>query len=202
MSSVVLRDKFPISQEDFLVHETTDLTTSILDLRRDKFPIFQKDFLTHEVTIHRLLRYSTQDETRSLSPKKTYSSMRWQHIDYHDTRHQEDIKFLIPKRNSSSTKWQPVDYHNTRPMKRYDLYFPRRNYHSRRQTNRQLRYSNNLLTSKEGTFRPRDARQVDYYGTRRNNSRQPMTSFMKRQPADRPSTKKKKVLYVKMSKVL
>jgi len=39
-------------------------------------------------------------------------------------------------------------------------------------TNRLLRYSNNLLTSKEGTFRPRDERQFDYHSTRRNNSRQ------------------------------
>ena len=35
------------------------------------------------MTSCRLLRYSTQDETRSLFPKRIYSSTRWQYVDYH-----------------------------------------------------------------------------------------------------------------------
>ena len=80
-------------------------TATVLDSSRDKISTCQEDLVIHEVTICRLLWYSTQAETRSQSPKRTYSSMIW----------------------------QLVDYYSTRPMKRQDLYFPRRNHHSRRQ---------------------------------------------------------------------
>ena len=38
------------------------------------------------MTTCRLLRYSTQTETRSLFPKRIYSSMRWRFVDYYGTR--------------------------------------------------------------------------------------------------------------------
>ena len=114
MSSAALRNKFPTSKEEFLVHETTTCrllrystfggtsslsprriihpwgdnssTTTVLDSSWGKISISQEDLFIHEVTIRRLLRYSTQAETRSLYPKMIYSSMRWQFVDYYSTR--------------------------------------------------------------------------------------------------------------------
>ena len=111
----------------------------------------------------------------------------------------EDTRFLIPKRNSSSVSRQFVDYYSTRPMKRQYLYFPRRNHHSRRQRLVDY-YGTRLMINKfskflEETIHPRDNRQFDCYGTQGNNSRQPTTSFAKRQLADQSSVKKK-VLYI------
>ena len=51
---------------------------------------------------------------------------------------------------------------------------------------RLLQYSNNLSISYKGTTRPQDDKQIDYYGTQRNDSQQPTTSFTKKvtsQPA-------------------
>ena len=114
MSSAALRNKFPTSKEEFFVHETTTCrllrystfggtsslsprriihpwgdnssTTTVLDSSWDKISISQEDLFIHEVTIRRLLRYSTQAETRSLFPRRTYSSMRWQFVVYYGTR--------------------------------------------------------------------------------------------------------------------
>ena len=169
MSSAALRNKFPISQEEFLIHEMTtcrllrystqtetrsifrkriyssvrwrfvdyygtrlklrqDLyfprgfihpwgdnssTTTVLDSRWDKISTSQEDLVIHEVTTHQLLRYSTQDETISLFSKRTYSSMRWQFVDYYDSRFWENTRLLIPKGNSSSIRRQLIDYHST-----------------------------------------------------------------------------------------
>jgi len=86
------------------------------------------------------------------------------------------------KRISSSTRLQPVDYSGQVPYLQDGTITHKR----------LLQYSNNLSVSCKGTTRPRDDNIIDYYNTRRNNSRQPMTSFMKRQPANRPSNKRKK----------
>jgi hypothetical protein len=75
----------------------------------DKFPISQDNLVIHEVTIHWMLWHSTQAETRSLPPKRIYSSMRWQHVDYHDARLQEDTRLLIPKRNHLRRRRLVVD---------------------------------------------------------------------------------------------
>ena len=65
------QDKFPISQEDFLFHETTtDRLPRYSTFGWDKFPISQEDFLVHEMTIGWPLRYSTLGGTSSLSPRK------------------------------------------------------------------------------------------------------------------------------------
>ena len=89
-------------------------------------------------------------------------------------------------------------------MKRQYLYFPRRNHHSRRQRLVDY-YGTRLMINKfskflEETIRPRDDRQFDYHSTRRNNSRQPTTSFVKRQPADWPSTQKESTIHLNIKK--
>jgi len=86
------------------------------------------------------------------------------------------------KRISSPTRLQPVDYSGQVPYLQDGTITHKR----------LLQYSNNLSISCKGTTRPRDDKIIDYYSTQRNNSRQPMTSFMKRQPANRPSNKRKK----------
>ena len=134
MSSAALRNKFPISQEEFLIHEMTTCrllrystfggtsslspirvihpwdgnssTTTILDSNWDKISISQEDLFNHEVTIRRLLWYSTQAETRSLFPKRIYSSIRWHFIDCYDC-------------------------YGTRSKMRQDLYSPRGSIHPR-----------------------------------------------------------------------
>ena len=53
-------------------------TTTVFDLWRDKISISQEELFIHGMTTCRLLRYSTQDKTRSPFPKRNYSSMRWQ----------------------------------------------------------------------------------------------------------------------------
>ena len=79
------RTSSPYLKRIFPVHETTTYsTTLVLNLRRDKFPISQEDFFVHETTIDRL--YTTFGGTNSLSPKRISSSMRWQLIDYFGTR--------------------------------------------------------------------------------------------------------------------
>ena len=82
------------------------------------------------MTTHRLLWYSTQEETRSLFPKRNYSSLRWKIVDYQDTR----------------------------PMMRQDLYSLKGITHPRDDENRLLQYSkmqlkvaNNKLREKATT---------------------------------------------------
>ena len=153
-------DKFPIPQEELFVHEATNYRLPrYLILRRDKFPISTKDLVIQGVTIHRLLL----------------------------TRFREDTKLLTPRRNPSSSRWRLVDYHSTWPTQNQNLHLSRRNNHPWKQrNNRLLQYSNDLSFSYKGTTRPRDDKKIDYYCTRRNDSRQPMTSFIKKatsQPA-------------------
>ena len=89
---------------------------------RDKFPISQEEFLVHEMTTCRLPWYSTKDETRSLVPKRNYSFMSWQPVDYYVTRSYEDTRLLFPKRNFLSMRRKLVDYYGTWPKKRQDLH--------------------------------------------------------------------------------
>ena len=106
-----------------IIHPWGDnsLTTSVLDLRRDKFPISQEDFLVHETTIDRILRYSAFGGTSSLSPKRIFSSKRQQPIDYFGTRPLEGqapyLKMIL-----SSIRQQHVDYYSTRPSEGQVLY--------------------------------------------------------------------------------
>ena len=80
---VLWRDKFPISQEDFLVHETTiDRLLRYSTFGGTSSLSLKKIFLVHETTIDRILRYSAFGGTSSLSPKRIFSSKRRQPIDY------------------------------------------------------------------------------------------------------------------------
>ena len=84
-------------------------TTTVLDSNWDKIYISQEDLFIREVTIRRLLWYSTQAETRSLFPKRIYSPMRWQFVDYYSTRfklrqdHYFPRGFIHPWGDNSST---------------------------------------------------------------------------------------------------
>ena len=84
-------------------------TATVLDSRWDKISTSQEDLAIHEVTIHRLLRHSTQDETRSPLPKRTQSSMRWQFVNCYSTRHKlrQDLnfprRFIHPWDDNTST---------------------------------------------------------------------------------------------------
>ena len=115
------RHKTSASQEELLIHETTTYrllrystdggisslsprrvihpwddnlpTTMALDTWRHKTSASQEEFLIHETTIHRLLWYSTQAETRSQSPKRSHPSTRWPLIDYYNFLPHENTKF-------------------------------------------------------------------------------------------------------------
>ena len=140
---------------------------------RNKFPISQEEILVHEMTTCRLLRYSTQTETRSLFPKRIYSTMRWRFVDYYGTRHMKTQDFCFPRRishpwddNPSTTtvldsSWDKISTSQeesfthevtTHRLLRYSTQsetrspFPRRNYQStRQQTNWLLQYSRTQL---------------------------------------------------------
>jgi len=118
-------DKLPISQANFLIHETTTYpTTSVLDLRMGQAPYFPSGFsrpwdddlfdyfgtrpsegqVPHlprgfspsmRRRLTRLLRYSTFGGTSFLSPKRISSPMRLQLIDY--TRPSEGQILYLPR---------------------------------------------------------------------------------------------------------
>ena len=146
--------------------------------------------------------------THSLSPKRTYSSRLQDDelSDYSGTRLTDGTCSLSPKRIFTSTRRQLVDYLNTRfedgtkplsPIETViqDLQFT--GFYALEESFRLLQYSNNLPTSNKGTTHPRGDKQIDYYGTRTNKSRQSISKV--NQSIVR---QKKKVLYIRMLKVL
>ena len=78
--------------------------------RWGKLPISQEELLVHETTIDRLLWYSMG--ASSLFPKRNFSSMRRQLIDYYGTRSSDGTRSLFSK-NFSSTRLQLIDYYGT-----------------------------------------------------------------------------------------
>ena len=114
--SIFRWDKFSIFQEEFFVHEATNyrlLRYSIFGW--NKFPISQEESFIHEVTIRRLLRYSAFGGTSSLSPKRIFSSMRRELINYFSTQPSEG-QVPYPLRGFfSSIRRQLIDYSGTQP---------------------------------------------------------------------------------------
>ena len=106
------RDKFPISQEDSIVHETTiDRLHWYSTCGWDKLPISQEDSTVHETTIDRLLRYSTFGWDKLPISQEDLHVHKIITIDYYGTR-SEKRQHL--KKSYSSTR--------RKLRKRHDLY--------------------------------------------------------------------------------
>ena len=157
----------------------------------------RKSLSVHETTNYRLLWYSIcgQDKFPIFIHKTTidrllqYPVVKWNNFPI-------SKKDLVVHRTTTRRLPQYLTYEEPEsPSTKTEL-------SSKAEKSRLLQYSNNLSISYKGTTRPRDDKPIDYYGTRRNNSRQPMTSFMKRQSANRPSTKRKKYYTSECKKVL
>ena len=137
----------------------------------------------------------SSDGTSSLSPKRIYSSMRRQLIDYFGTQPLEgQVPYLQEKQLTHEVTICRLLQYSTYEEAR-SLFSKKESSFTGIKTSWLLGYSTRaiqVLHFLEGTIHPRDDKQINYYGNRRRNPRQPTASFMKRQPADRLSTQKEK----------
>ena len=139
---------------------------------RNKFPISQEEILVHETTTHRLLWYSTFGGISSLSLRRSNSSMRWQFVDCHSTRLKlrQDLnfprEFIHPWGDNSSTatvldsSWDKIS------ISQEDLFIHKVTFH---RLLRLLWYS--IQDEKRSLFPKRIHsstrwQHVDYHGTR------------------------------------
>jgi len=91
------RDKFPISQEDSIVHEMIiDWLLRYSTFGWDKLPISQEDSIFHETTIDRLLRYSTFGWDKLPISQEDLHVYETITIDYYGTRPSQE-ELLIQK---------------------------------------------------------------------------------------------------------
>ena len=126
-------------------------------------PISQEDSLIHEATNYRLLQYSTFEGTCSPYPKRIFSSMRRQIIDYYSTRSLDGTSSLFPKRNSFIHKTTNYSTASVLDLRRDMLPISQEDFLVHEATNyRLLRYStfgrDKILISQEESIRPSDDR--------------------------------------------
>ena len=110
--------------------------------------------------------------TRSLFPKRNFSSMRRQIIDYYGTRSSNGTSSLFPKRTFSSMRRQIIDHYGTRSSDGTRSLSPKRNFFVHETTNyRLLLYStfgrDKIPISQRGIISSSTRQQlIDYSGTR------------------------------------
>ena len=165
----------PYPKRDFLlVHETTTYsTTAVLDIRMGQAPYLPKrDFLL----VHETTTYSTTAVLNIQMGQTPYLQKK----DFFSTRRRRIIWPL----------WYSILGRDKFPISKQELSHPRGDNSSTATHSVSWRYKTS--DSYNGTSHPQDDKQIDYYGTRRNASSQPMTSSIKKQPANRTSNKRKK----------
>jgi len=151
----------------------TYLTTAVLDIRMGQAPYLPKrDFLL----VHETTTYSTTAVLNIQMVQTPYLQKR----DFFSSRRRQIIRPL----------WYSILGWDKFPISKQELSHPRCDNSSTATHSMSRRYKTS--DSYNGTSRPQDDKQIDYYGTRRNASSQPMTSSIKKQPANQPSNKRKK----------